>query len=75
MLVMFGTLLILGGVSFRVKPPLPERVVYELDGGEHSIFAAEDIHAGRDVWRTLGGMEMGSVWGHGSYLAPNGLLR
>lgn len=54
LIVMFGALLIVGGVSFRVKPPLPDRVVYELDGSEHTIFTAEDIHDGRDVWRTLG---------------------
>lgn len=71
MIVMFGVLLIVGGVSFRVKPPLPDQVVYELDGTEQLIFTSADIHAGRDVWRKLGGMEMGSVWGHGSYLAPD----
>ena len=27
--------------------------------------------AGQNVWQTLGGMEVGSVWGHGSYVAPD----
>jgi nitric oxide reductase subunit B len=27
--------------------------------------------AGQNVWQTLGGMELGSVWGHGSYVAPD----
>src|SRR5262249_19493096 len=28
-------------------------------------------HAGPHVWQTMGGMEIGSVWGHGSYVAPD----
>ena len=46
---------------------MPEAVV-SVDGGTTSvIFTGDDIHAGRDVWRRLSGMELGSVWGHGSY--------
>ncbi len=33
--------------------------------------AARTFTGGRDVWRRLGGMELGSVWGHGCYLAPD----
>ncbi len=29
------------------------------------------IHAGQNVWQSMGGMEVGSVWGHGSYVAPD----
>ena len=70
MVVMFGILLLVGGRAFQEAPPLPDAVVVEGDAGT-VIFTAEDIHAGRDVWRRLGGMELGSVWGHGSYLAPD----
>ncbi len=27
--------------------------------------------AGQNVWQALGGMQVGSVWGHGSYVAPD----
>src|SRR5262249_60475729 len=26
---------------------------------------------GQNVWQALGGMEVGSIWGHGSYVAPD----
>ena len=71
LVVMFGILLLVGGRAFQVMPPMPEAVV-AADGDSTSvIFTGDDIREGRDVWRRLGGMELGSVWGHGSYLAPD----
>ena len=71
MVVMFGILLLVGGRAFQEAPPMPQAVV-AVDGASGTvIFTEDDIHAGRDVWRRLGGMELGSVWGHGSYLAPD----
>ena len=71
LVVMFGILLLIGGRSFQQAPPLPEQVVM-VDGAASSVvFTSSDIHDGRDVWRRLGGMELGSVWGHGGYLAPD----
>ncbi len=71
MVVMFGILLLVGSRAFREAPPLPSEVVV-VDGAESSVlFTSDDIHRGRDVWRRLGGMELGSVWGHGAYLAPD----
>ena len=26
---------------------------------------------GQNVWESIGGMEVGSIWGHGSYVAPD----
>ncbi len=69
--VMFGVLLLVGGLSFREAPPLPDKVVVVENGAEDVVFTAADIHKGRDIWRRLGGMELGSVWGHGAYLAPD----
>ena len=70
--VMFGVLLLVGGRSFQQAPPLPEQVVVaEEDGAPSVLFDAGDVHGGRDVWRRLGGMQLGSVWGHGGYLAPD----
>jgi carbon monoxide dehydrogenase subunit G len=36
-----------------------------------SYIDAGEIEAGQNVWQSLGGMEVGSVWGHGSYVAPD----
>jgi nitric oxide reductase subunit B len=35
------------------------------------VFGPGEVAAGQDVWRSLGGMELGSIWGHGSYVAPD----
>ena len=71
LVVMFGVLLLVGGRSFQEMPPMPERVVAGDGESRVVLFTNRDIHDGRDVWRRLGGMELGSVWGHGSYLAPD----
>ena len=31
----------------------------------------DDIRDGQNVWQSIGGQEVGSVWGHGSYVAPD----
>ncbi|MGH6977926.1 MAG: nitric-oxide reductase large subunit, partial [Brevundimonas sp.] len=36
-----------------------------------TLFTRQDIQTGREVWQTLGGMQLGSVWGHGGYVAPD----
>jgi nitric oxide reductase subunit B len=62
---------VLGWVGVRVyreAPPLPDRVV-TTDGRE--IVAVGEISLGQNVWQAMGGMQVGSVWGHGSYVAPD----
>lgn len=63
--------LVLGWVGTRIyqeKPPIPTRVVTSQG---MVLLTAEDIMAGQNVWQAMGGMEVGSVWGHGSYVAPD----
>jgi nitric oxide reductase subunit B len=67
-LVSFGILGLLGREIYVQAPPVPERVV-STSGQE--IFSKDDIQTGREVWQTLGGMQLGSVWGHGGYVAPD----
>ncbi len=67
MTVMFAALLAVGGRVYQQAPPIPE----EVRAGGDVVFSAKGIHRGRDVWRQLGGMQLGSVWGHGAYLAPD----
>ena len=71
LIIMFGILLLVGGRAFQLAPPMPGAVVATDGDTTDVIFTSDDIREGRDVWRRLGGMELGSVWGHGSYLAPD----
>lgn len=70
-LVMLVSFLVLGWIGTRIyqeKPPIPSEVV-TTDG---TVLVAEgEVVAGQNVWQSLGGMEVGSVWGHGSYVAPD----
>jgi len=63
--------LVLGWIGTRIyqeMPPIPDRVV-TADGTV--VVADAEIAEGQNVWQTMGGMEVGSVWGHGSYVAPD----
>src|SRR5688572_9833339 len=62
---------VLGWTGFRIyqqAPPVPERVI-AADGTQ--LIGPGAIHAGQNVWQSMGGMELGSIWGHGSYVAPD----
>ncbi|HSQ74607.1 MAG TPA: nitric-oxide reductase large subunit, partial [Bacteroidota bacterium] len=63
--------LVLGWAGWRIyqeKPPIPDAVV-TTDGRQ--VMSGEDISTGQNVWQAMGGMELGSIWGHGSYVAPD----
>ncbi|GAB2502812.1 nitric-oxide reductase large subunit [Pseudoxanthomonas sangjuensis] len=64
----FGVLLWAGTEIFRAAPPVPERVQAE-DG--RTLYTRADIELGRQVWQSVGGMQLGSIWGHGGYVAPD----
>ncbi|HUP04254.1 MAG TPA: hypothetical protein VMU19_09710, partial [Bryobacteraceae bacterium] len=69
--VMAISFAVLGGVGVRVlnsAPPIPSEVV-TTDG--RVVFAGSDIQDGQGVWQSIGGQEVGTVWGHGSYVAPD----
>jgi len=68
LLLSFGVLGWVGSRIYQMAPPIPDRVVSETGD---IVFDRGEIAAGQDVWRSLGGMELGSVWGHGSYVAPD----
>lgn len=57
-----------GTEIFRQAPPIPLEVV-TTEG--QVLIAAEEISNGQNVWQAMGGMESGSIWGHGSYVAPD----
>lgn len=64
----FGVLLWTGTEIYRKAPPMPERVV-TTDG--EVVYTREEIEQGRQVWQSIGGMQLGSIWGHGGYVAPD----
>ncbi len=66
--ISFSVLLWVGGEIHRVMPPIPEQVV--TTSGE-VVFTREDIQTGRQVWQSIGGQQLGSIWGHGGYVAPD----
>ncbi len=66
--VSFSVLGAVGTRVYQMAPPIPDRVVS--DAGE-IIFESGAIGEGQNVWRSLGGMELGSIWGHGAYVAPD----
>ena len=68
MVVMFGTLLLLGAQIYQQAPPIPQ--IVKTASGD-TLFTRNDIETGQNVWQSIGGMEQGSIWGHGSYLAPD----
>ena len=57
-----------GWQIYQEQPPLPAAVVTP-DGTV--VIAAGEVSEGQNVWQAMGGMELGSVWGHGSYVAPD----
>ena len=68
--VVLASFAVLGGFGFRIAaeaPPVPDRVV----AGDKVLFDGETIRRGQNVWQSLGGQEVGSVWGHGAYIAPD----
>ena len=68
LVVSFGVLLWAGTEIFRAAPPIPERVV--ATSGD-VLYTRADIEHGRQVWQSIGGMQLGSIWGHGGYVAPD----
>jgi nitric oxide reductase subunit B len=66
--ISFSVLLWVGTEIHRVMPPIPATVV-TFTGD--TVFTRADIERGRQVWQSIGGQQLGSIWGHGSYVAPD----
>ncbi len=68
MLISFSILGYYGLQIYRTAPPVPEAVVGPTGD---VIFTGEDIRNGQNVWQSMGGQQVGSIWGHGAYVAPD----
>jgi len=65
----FIVLIWIGTEVYQTQPPIPEKVVVKETG--EVLYTKEAIQIGQNVWESIGGMEVGSIWGHGSYVAPD----
>ncbi|MCF8388124.1 MAG: nitric-oxide reductase large subunit [Bacteroidales bacterium] len=68
MVISFAVLIYYGTEIYKKAPPLPDKVV--ISNGS-KLFTGEDIRNGQNVWQSIGGHELGTIWGHGSYVAPD----
>ncbi|QHT72063.1 nitric-oxide reductase large subunit [Rhodocytophaga rosea] len=64
----FAVLGYYGSEIYRKAPPIPHKVV---SASGKVLFTGQDIKDGQNVWQSIGGQEVGTVWGHGAYVAPD----
>ncbi len=70
-LVVITTFTILGYYGaeiYRQAPPIPKQYV-STEG--KVILTSDDILIGQSAWQSVGGMQLGSILGHGAYQAPD----
>ncbi len=70
-MVIFSTFFILGWFGrelYRELPPIPSEV--RTTAGE-TLMTRDDILHGQQAWQSMGGQQVGSIWGHGAYQAPD----
>lgn len=65
----FTALIWVGVKIYQEKPPIPKKVL--VAETNEVLFTKANIQRGQNVWESIGGMEVGSIWGHGSYVAPD----
>lgn len=65
----FMALIWVGTEIYQTQPPIPDKVI--IKETKEVVLTKEDIQTGQNVWESIGGMEVGSIWGHGSYVAPD----
>ncbi|MBK8267253.1 MAG: nitric-oxide reductase large subunit [Planctomycetes bacterium] len=69
--VIVGSFTVLGYYGYELyqqAPPVPKQVI-TTDGVV--VFTGDLIRDGQNVWQSIGGQEVGTVWGHGAYVAPD----
>lgn len=64
----FLVLIFFGVEIYRTAPPFPEKIV-TTDG--ETLYEGQDIKDGQNAWQSMGGQTVGSIWGHGAYIAPD----
>jgi nitric oxide reductase subunit B len=64
----FAVLGFLGREIYLAAPPIARAVV---TGDGATLFTGDDVQHGQRAWLSAGGQQLGTVWGHGSYVAPD----
>lgn len=64
----FAALGWVGKEIYLKAPPIPKEI--NSTRGE-LLFTGEQIQRGQQAWLSAGGQQLGTVWGHGSYVAPD----
>ena len=68
MVISFAVLGYFGREIYRKAPPIPAQVVTT---NGTVLFTGQDIKDGQNIWQSIGGQEVGTIWGHGAYVAPD----
>ena len=58
----------IGTEIYFTAPPIPKQVV---GPNGDVLFSAAQVQRGQEAWLAAGGQQLGTVWGHGSYIAPD----
>ena len=66
--VTFSILGFSGIEIYRQAPPIPAQVT---SASGDVLMTRDDILDGQTAWQSTGGMQIGSIWGHGAYQAPD----
>lgn len=66
--ITFGILGYFGNEVYREAPPIPGKFV--TTNGQ-TLMTEDSILDGQTAWQSVGGMQLGSIWGHGAYQAPD----
>ncbi|NEX62408.1 nitric-oxide reductase large subunit [Noviherbaspirillum galbum] len=67
-LLSFAALGWVGTEIYLKAPPIPKQVITTKG---QVLFTADEIQHGQQAWLSAGGQQLGTVWGHGSYVAPD----
>jgi len=69
LIVTFSLLGYYGAEVYRVAPPIPQQ--YVVEGSGDTLYTHDTVLDGQTAWQSAGGMQVGSIWGHGAYQAPD----
>src|SRR5881628_3140388 len=64
----FAVLGWVGTEIYVTAPPIPQQVVSTKGD---VVYSAGQVQRGQEAWLAAGGQQLGSVWGHGAYVAPD----
>lgn len=68
LIVTFTILGFYGSEVYRQAPPLYGKLT---DSEGNTVYTQTDILDGQVIWQSIGGQQVGSIWGHGAYQAPD----